>query len=133
MREQMSAWAKRLSTARGRSALAAAVGITAMLLDPPVRAVAGLRGEKSSCGGWAGHSCVSGTAGTAPGQIDRPGRRGRKNHRDDHAGNRGGADLCLGYTVGTDPVAADPCAVEGWHSVGTDSLPAQDLRRSRSM
>lgn len=32
MREQMSAWAKRLSTARGRSALAAAVGITAMLL-----------------------------------------------------------------------------------------------------
>ncbi len=32
MREQMSAWAKRLSTPRGRSALAAAEGLTAMLL-----------------------------------------------------------------------------------------------------
>lgn len=32
MREQLSAWAGRLSTARGRSALAALLGVTAMLL-----------------------------------------------------------------------------------------------------
>ena len=32
MKEQFSAWAGRLSTARGRSALAAVLGVTAMLL-----------------------------------------------------------------------------------------------------